>query len=523
MGYGLWLELAVRSTILLAGAELLLAGMRRATAELRHRLIVLTFVLLALLPVATAVLPAVPVPLWPHDPAARGSVMISTVSTRRTEEPSERSADTLLVLWAAGALLLVGRYVSGAFSIHGLSKRARLIEPGVAISNEIVLPITCGMIHSRVLLPWEATSWSPMRLSAVLAHERAHLRRRDVLMQGALHAIAALWWFQPLAWHLLRRLRIESELACDAEAIRGGLRPSEYATELLGVAATQSTKHTPVGAIAMARCGKLEDRLQSILNPQAASPSRTRAIGLVLALGAAELSATTLTLHSDSNPNFQGGSMLKSSFVSALLTSAGLSAATIAGTVHDGNGNAVPGATVVLSNPDTSGTQQTVTSSDGKFSLAGNAGGEYILRIEKPGFSSVMREFDVRADSTYDRDFTLGTEGSPAAGDPIGAGEKGPNPIHVGSAAAQDNLVQKVTPVYPKAAKMAGTQGTVELQAVISKDGVPAELRVVSSPSDDLSASALEAVRQWRYRPTLLNGNPIEVVTEIHIHYTLAR
>jgi TonB family protein len=52
---------------------------------------------------------------------------------------------------------------------------------------------------------------------------------------------------------------------------------------------------------------------------------------------------------------------------------------------------------------------------------------------------------------------------------------------------------------------------------------VPDELTIVSSPDDDLSASALQAVRQWRYRPTLLNGNPVEVTTTIVVNYTLAR
>ncbi|MFZ0594017.1 MAG: energy transducer TonB [Bryobacteraceae bacterium] len=83
-------------------------------------------------------------------------------------------------------------------------------------------------------------------------------------------------------------------------------------------------------------------------------------------------------------------------------------------------------------------------------------------------------------------------------------------------------MTQKKTPVYPASAKAAGIQGAVLLEAVISKDGVPQEIRVLSSPSDDLSESALEAVREWRYTPTLLNGEPIEVLTDITVNYTLA-
>ena len=58
---------------------------------------------------------------------------------------------------------------------------------------------------------------------------------------------------------------------------------------------------------------------------------------------------------------------------------------------------------------------------------------------------------------------------------------------------------------------------------VISKEGVPQELRVISAPSDELAQSSLEAVGDWRYRPTLLNGEPVAVVTDVIVNYTLSR
>lgn len=216
--------------------------------------------------------------------------------------------------------------------------------------------------------------------------------------------------------------------------------------------------------------------------------------------------------------------MLKRTTLSALLASAGLSAATITGTVHNAQGGPVAGAAVVLTNPDTSATQQTSTTSDGKFTLTGNAAGEYILQIQKPGLNSILREFDVRAESTFDRDYTMPSEGGDSVPDVTPASTRPERPpLPVKGDLAENNLVRKVQPVYPKSAKLNHEQGTVELQAVISKDGVPAEIRVVSSPGDDLSQSALEAVRQWRYRPTLLNGNPVEITTKIVVNYTLSQ
>jgi protein TonB len=113
--------------------------------------------------------------------------------------------------------------------------------------------------------------------------------------------------------------------------------------------------------------------------------------------------------------------------------------------------------------------------------------------------------------------------GEAVADNLVAANEEQPKKIRVGGQVAQNNLFRKVQPLYPAAAKAARIQGTVELEAVISKDGVPSELRVVSSPNDDLSASSLEAVRQWRYRPTLLNGNPVNIVTTVIVNYSLSQ
>jgi TonB family protein len=95
-----------------------------------------------------------------------------------------------------------------------------------------------------------------------------------------------------------------------------------------------------------------------------------------------------------------------------------------------------------------------------------------------------------------------------------------PKSINVKSDAL--TLVSKVNPVYPVDAKKERVQGTVELAAVIGKDGTVENLSVVSGP-DALQKSALDAVKDWRYQPFLLNGDPIEVKTTIKVIYTLAQ
>ena len=85
-----------------------------------------------------------------------------------------------------------------------------------------------------------------------------------------------------------------------------------------------------------------------------------------------------------------------------------------------------------------------------------------------------------------------------------------------------ENLLNKVVPVYPPEAKKARIQGTVVLDAVIGKDGKVENLRVVSGPSQ-LQQSSLDAVRQWTYKPYLLNGDPIEVKTTVNVVYSLGK
>jgi len=92
--------------------------------------------------------------------------------------------------------------------------------------------------------------------------------------------------------------------------------------------------------------------------------------------------------------------------------------------------------------------------------------------------------------------------------------------IRVGGNVAAAKLVHQVQPVYPQIAKTAHVQGTVLLHAIIAKDGTIQELQYVSGPPL-LMRAAMDAVHEWRYSPTLLNGEPVEVDTTIQVVFTL--
>ncbi len=97
-----------------------------------------------------------------------------------------------------------------------------------------------------------------------------------------------------------------------------------------------------------------------------------------------------------------------------------------------------------------------------------------------------------------------------------------PKRILIGGNVAEARLLRQVRPQYPPLARQARIQGTVKLSAVIARDGTIQKLEVTNG-HPLLVPAALAAVRQWRYKPTLLNGEAVEVLTNIDVNFILSR
>jgi protein TonB len=115
-----------------------------------------------------------------------------------------------------------------------------------------------------------------------------------------------------------------------------------------------------------------------------------------------------------------------------------------------------------------------------------------------------------------------GVLGSVIAGTPTAVPKVAtPQRVRVSQGVSQGLLVRQVKPTYPPLARQARIQGTVVLQALISKDGSIQNLHLVSG-HPMLAPAAIEAVKQWKYKPYFLNGEPVEVETTINVNFTLA-
>ena len=209
----------------------------------------------------------------------------------------------------------------------------------------------------------------------------------------------------------------------------------------------------------------------------------------------------------------------------------------LSGTVSDRTGAVIPGVTVTVSSQTVAGNtvseteiQTTATGETGKYNFTALTPGRYALKAEMRGFATSRSIVDVQVSTTLTQNITLNV-GSlaervtvTAAGQPRPQALPGvPQRIRVGGVVTAANLISQVKPVYPTSAQDAGVEGTVHLQGLIGTDGALLGLTPLNNVSKDLTAAALEAVKQWRYKPTLLNGEPVEVMTTIDVEFKLAQ
>jgi len=194
-----------------------------------------------------------------------------------------------LALWAIGALAVLATFVAGHLVLRLMLRGARPVRDGEwhALAIEaadrlgltlpfalvrgegIPVPVACGLLRPRVLLPAGSDAWPVELRRAVLVHELAHVQRYDCLTQAIAQLACALFWFHPGVWWAASRLRIERERACDDRVLAARTRASDYADHLLGIVRSlRVTRLAALGAVPFARPSSLEGRVLAMLDPR---------------------------------------------------------------------------------------------------------------------------------------------------------------------------------------------------------------------------------------------------------------
>ncbi len=182
-----------------------------------------------------------------------------------------------------------------------LLKRFGLRNVALRRSEVGMVPFTQGVLRPVVVLPETADRWTGEERRAVLTHELAHVKRRDVLGQMFAELCRAVYWFHPLVWLAVRQIRIEREIACDDLVVSAGENPPVYASVLLRIAADLKSvprRNVVLGcSVAMARRHEVKGRIAAILNPNRIRKplGKLGSIGMVLSVCAGVTLAAMLT------------------------------------------------------------------------------------------------------------------------------------------------------------------------------------------------------------------------------------
>jgi VWFA-related protein len=306
-----------RATILLLGTALLATALRKASASTKHTIWIIGLFAALLMTAASFVLPSINLPLLVQSGSSPVNVELDSSSHSTTEtvllsaaphsspviaagnapsvatpamEPSPVSipswsrVEWVWLVWGLGSLAVLIRGYLGVREVYALRRNSQPfanewatllladLKQTFSISSQVELrvggqdipPMTWGILGHTILLPIAASGWTKERMRVVLAHELAHVKRRDGLAMMVTLGACAAYWINPLVWYAAYRMRIERENACDDQVLNLGADAEDYADHLLEIA--RGINAAWPAALSMADGSHFEERLRSILD-----------------------------------------------------------------------------------------------------------------------------------------------------------------------------------------------------------------------------------------------------------------
>ena len=488
-------------------------------------------------------------------------------------------------LWLAVGFGRLRRWRREARVFSPLPPRLDLLRTEIAPRAEFRLspslqgPVTFGLLRPVVLLPVRFAELPADIQEAIVCHELLHVRRRDWIVAVAEQVVRAALWFHPAIWWLIGQAQLAREQTVDGEVVALTGNRGQYLNALLAMAGNRPALDLAPAALFL-RKRHLKNRVALLLKE--VTMSKRKLVSFCAASCGVLLAAGWLALHTFP---LQAAPVPQEATPSNLLHSVPpkypqpalekrIEGPVVLEVHIDGEGHVSDAK--VLSGPEElraaaleailqwhynpramtlpAATQVTMDFKLPKegtpVEVAPSAPPQLppftLQRIEIVGLSASARDellgrLPVHVGDTVDGGVMESVARTVRAFDNhlmVAAGRDqgtlqiflrddrplppGPLRIRVGGNVQQAKLLVKVQPVYPPEAKAQAIEGQVRLQATLGKDGKVENLQVLSG-DPLLAAAALDAVRQWQYQTTLLNGDPVEVVTEIQVNFTLSK
>jgi beta-lactamase regulating signal transducer with metallopeptidase domain len=328
-------SLIIKSSVFLLLTALLAGLFRKSSASICYMIWAAGLLAVLVLPVMSLFLPAIALPVLPPAAAPRiarlslpvfvRTAPIAEVATAAGDIQTSVSKPSvvnsprtpwLFIAWSIGAVLTVVRSLVGIRGVRQLKRASTAVANAdwrellsrlkrelsvfsavdLRIGGSAIPPMTWGIVRHTILFPAAAADWTTVRIHDVMAHELAHLKRRDGLTQLFAQAACAIYWFNPLVWYAAYRLRIERERACDDQVLKLGANPEDYAAHLVEIARHVNAGLNPA-TLAMTHLAGLEKRLRLVLDTTRSRRTLSSRSTLLLMCFAALLTALTATGH----------------------------------------------------------------------------------------------------------------------------------------------------------------------------------------------------------------------------------
>jgi TonB family protein len=413
------------------------------------------------------------------------------------------------------------------------------------------MPMAYGWFRPVIFLPAEARGWSAERFRMVIQHEMAHVKRSD----GGTHVLArvalSFYWWNPLAWWAWREFLQEQERAADDFVLARGALGSQYAEHLLEIARSLRMAANGRPVVAMASRSSLENRLAAILDSQrdrsvprrvSAMATAVVAVGLVIPLAAVRAGQEEGQVTAGDEARDQGKwKTAKLEYEKFLKKQSRGPEAAIAyihlGTVEmqDKNFGAAVKDFEKAQSADGEHRSEALMWEALAQQYVGDMGEaarlfEAALTAADPQAAGTATEMEVYARFLDEQGQTEKAKGMRAQAAqirkqsqtvPVSRAAPSEGVFRAGGEVSSPILLSKVEPQYSLEARMAKYSGMVRLSVVIGTDGKPRDIRVSSPLGLGLDQKAIEAVSQWRFKPGVRNGEPVNVRANIEVRFRL--